>query len=130
MLEIKSLDEPEQVIASGDKGKSHVVRLGTGTVRKGFLESGWRWSEHAAPQAGTPTCQAPHVGYILSGRLKLRMDDGTEGEVGPGEAYVAGPGHDAWVVGDEPCVTLDFVGLLPQGAAPWAGRAQPPSATS
>jgi quercetin dioxygenase-like cupin family protein len=130
MLEIKSLDEPEQVIASVDKGKSHVVRLGTGTVRKGFLEPGWRWSEHAAPLAGTRTCLAPHVGYVLSGRLKLRMDDGTEGEVGPGEAYVAGPGHDAWVIGDETCVTLDFVGLLPHGAAPWAGSAQPPSATS
>lgn len=123
MLEIKSLDEPDQVVTAVARARSHVVNLGTGSVRKGFLEPGWRWSEHASALIGTASCMVPHVGYVLSGRLGLRMDDGTEGEVGPGQAYVAGPGHDAWVAGDEPCITLDFVGMLPPGAAPWTERA-------
>jgi hypothetical protein len=67
-----------------------------------------RWSEHVKPLAGTGTCQAIHLGYILSGRMRVRMDDGTEGEAGPGDVVHIASGHDAWVVGEEACVFLDF----------------------
>jgi uncharacterized cupin superfamily protein len=60
------------------------------------------------PLAGTESCQAAHTGYIVSGRMHIRMDDGPEGELGPGDAFICSPGHDAWVVGDEPCVALDW----------------------
>jgi quercetin dioxygenase-like cupin family protein len=75
------------------------------------VEPGWRWSEHARPIAGTDSCQAVHTGYILSGRMQVVMDDGTDGRAGPGDAFVIPPGHDAWTVGDDPCVFLDFSGM-------------------
>ena len=68
-------------------------------------------SEHVKPLAGTDSCQAPHTGYVLSGRMGVRMDDGAEAEVGPGDAFVISPGHDAWTVDDEPCILLDFSGM-------------------
>ena len=63
------------------------------------------------PIAGTDSCQAPHLGYVVSGRQKVRMDDGTEMEFGPGDVVCIPPGHDGWTVGDEPCVVLDFSGM-------------------
>jgi quercetin dioxygenase-like cupin family protein len=81
------------------------------TVGSGVVEPGWRWSEHARPIAGTDSCQAAHTGYILSGRMHVVMDDGTDGHAGPGDAFVIPPGHDAWTVGDDPCVFLDFSGM-------------------
>jgi hypothetical protein len=68
----------------------------------------WRWSENVKPIVGTDSCQVLHTGYQVSGRLHVRLEDGTEEEVGPGEAYVIPPGHDAWVVGDEPVVTVEM----------------------
>jgi quercetin dioxygenase-like cupin family protein len=85
--------------------------LGEITVGRGVLEPGWRWSEHVQPLAGTDSCEASHTGYVLSGRMRVAMADGVEGEAGPGFAFVIPPGHDAWVVGDEPCVFLDFTGM-------------------
>jgi len=78
-----------------------VVELGNVTVGRATFEPGWRWSEHVKPVAGTDSCLVPHVGYIISGRLGIAMDDGTEQEFGPDEAFVIPPGHDGWVVGDE-----------------------------
>src|ERR671930_2701423 len=100
-LEAKSLDSPEETRPFVDKGKADVVKVGGVTVGRGVFEPGWRWSEHVKPIAGTASCQAGHTGYILSGRMGVRTDDGAEGEVGPGDAFVLAPGHDAWVVGDE-----------------------------
>jgi hypothetical protein len=74
------------------------------------FEPGWRWSNDVKPIAQTDTCQANHFFYCVSGRMNVVMDDGTEGEVGPGDVAVIGPGHDAWVVGDEACVTVDWGG--------------------
>ena len=105
----KNLNSPDET-RSFDHGKMEVVELGNVTVGRATFEPGWRWSEHVKPIAGTDSCQVPHVGYIISGRLGIAMDDGTEQEFGPDEAFVIPPGHDGWVVGDEPCIALDFAG--------------------
>jgi quercetin dioxygenase-like cupin family protein len=110
-LEVKSLDSPDETRPVADKGRVDVVTLGGVTVGRATFEPGWRWSEHVKPLAGTPSCQASHVGYVISGRMHIRMDDGTERDVGAGEAFVCAPGHDAWTVGSEPCVALDFSGM-------------------
>jgi quercetin dioxygenase-like cupin family protein len=108
-LEAKSLDTPEESLEF-PKLRGGTVTVGGVTIGRGTIEPGWRWSEHIKPIAGTASCEAPHTLYVMSGRLHVAMDDGTEGEIGPGMAAVIPPGHDAWVVGDEPCMTLDFTG--------------------
>jgi quercetin dioxygenase-like cupin family protein len=111
-LESKSLDKPDETRPLiDDKGKVDVVQLGSATVGRAVFEPGWKWSDHVKPIAGTDSCEAPHLGYIISGRMKVVMDDGTEGEVGPGDAFTIAPGHDAWTLGDAPCVALDFSGF-------------------
>jgi hypothetical protein len=72
------------------------------------FEPGWKWSECVKPVVGTDSCQVRHVGVVQSGRLVVKHEDGSEAEVGPGQAYVIEPGHDAWVVGDERFVALEF----------------------
>jgi quercetin dioxygenase-like cupin family protein len=76
----------------------------------GTFEPGWRWSEHVKPIAKTDSCQATHLMYCISGRMHVRMDDGTEQEIGPGDLAAIPSGHDAWIVGDEPCVAVDWGG--------------------
>ena len=71
-------------------------------VGHGTFEPGWRWSEHVKPLSGTDSCQVEHIGYVLKGRMKVVMDGGEELEVGPGDVFHMPPGHDAWIVGDEP----------------------------
>ncbi len=93
------------------KGKMELVNLGGALVGRGTFEPGWRWSEHVKPIAGTDSCQAAHMGYCVSGRMIVRMDDGQELEFGPGDFMIAPPGHDAWIVGDEPCVLIDWQGV-------------------
>lgn len=110
-LTAKSFTAPDETRPFKDKGRMEVVRLGDTTVGKGTFEPGWRWSEHVKPIAGTDSCLVQHVGYVLSGRMKVVMDDGAAVEVGPGDAFVMPAGHDAWTVGSEPCVLLDFGGL-------------------
>jgi quercetin dioxygenase-like cupin family protein len=110
-LDAKSLDSPDETRPFVDKGRTDIVKLGDVTVGRGVFEPGWRWSEHVKPIAGTESCEAPHTGYVLSGRMRVRMDDGAEAEVGPGDAFVIAPGHDAWTVGDEACVLVDFSGM-------------------
>jgi quercetin dioxygenase-like cupin family protein len=105
----KSLNSPDETRSFGN-GKMDVVELGNVTVGRATFEPGWRWSEHVKPIAGTESCQVPHVGYVISGRMGVVMDDGTEHEFGPDEALVIPPGHDAWTVGGEPCIVLDFSG--------------------
>ena len=85
-----------------------VVRMGGATVGRFAFEPGWRWSECIKPVAGTDSCQARHVGVVHTGRLGIKHEDGTEVEIGPGDAYVIEPGHDAWVVGDERFVGFEF----------------------
>lgn len=79
-------------------------------VGRAVFEPGWQWSRHVKPIAGTDSCQAPHAGYILSGHMTVRMDDGSEENFDPGDIMVVAPGHDAWTVGPEPCMVLDWAG--------------------
>lgn len=90
------------------KTEINIVNLGDTTFMKVTFQPGWKWSECVKPTAGTESCKAPHINFILSGHLKVVMDDGTTKEMGPGDCAVIAPGHDAWVVGNEPCVALDF----------------------
>jgi mannose-6-phosphate isomerase-like protein (cupin superfamily) len=95
---------------SFEKGSFEVVEIGGMTVGRATYEPGWRWSEHVKPSAGTESCEVEHVGLVVSGRAMIAMDDGTEVEVGPGDLFAVPPGHDSWVVGDEPYVSLHFLG--------------------
>jgi hypothetical protein len=106
-LETGSFEAPDET-RTPDKTKVDVVRLGGTTAARLTFEPGWKWSECVKPVAGTDSCQVRHIGVVQSGRIHVAHDDGTEGEVGPGQAYVIEPGHDAWVVGDETFVGFEF----------------------
>lgn len=93
-----------------EKGRMDVVTVGGVTFGRGTFEPGWRWSTCVKPIVKTESCQTSHLGYQISGRMHVEMDDGTEREVGPGEVCAIPPGHDAWVVGNEPVVILDIAG--------------------
>lgn len=110
-LEVKNPDAADERRPFVDKGHVDVVNLAGGTVGRLTLEPGWRWSEHVKPLAGTDTCQASHLAYCVSGRMVVRMEDGAQQEVGPGDIVAIPPGHDAWVIGNEPCVQVDFYGM-------------------
>ena len=105
----KNLTTPDETRRFGH-GEMAVVNVGGITVGRSVFDPGWRWSTDVRPIAGTNSCQIAHAGYIIAGRLSVRMDDGTEVVFGPGDAFVVAPGHDAWVVGDQPCVALDWAG--------------------
>jgi hypothetical protein len=108
-LQTKSLDSPEETRPI-ENGTVEIVHLGPGTVMRTIFQPGWKWSESVKPVAGTDSCQAPHFGYCVSGRMHVVMDDGEQMDVGPGDALEIPPGHDAWVVGDEPYVGIDVTG--------------------
>ena len=107
-LEVKRFDSPDETRQFEGKGQAQVVVVGGQTVGLGTFEPGWRWSENVKPIAGTDSCQVSHLGYVISGRMRIFMDDGSEGEVGPGDVLAIPPGHDAEIVGDEACVMVDF----------------------
>jgi quercetin dioxygenase-like cupin family protein len=109
----KSLDEPEETRPFEDgKGKLDLVNIEAGGVGRAVFEPGWQWSKHVKPIAKTESCQAAHAGYVLSGRIKIVMDDGEENEFAAGDYMSVPPGHDAWVVGDEQCVIIDWQGYV------------------
>jgi hypothetical protein len=112
--EHKSFDAPDEV-REFPLGKGEIIRIGGGEVGRYTVQPGWRWSEHVKPIAGTELCEAPHFQYHLSGTIRIRMADGAEFDIGPGEVSMLEPGHDAWVVGDEPVVAIDW-----GGAHTWA----------
>jgi class 3 adenylate cyclase len=100
-------------------GYYEILTLGGLTMGREFLEPGWRWSTHVKPLVGTELCEVRHAGYQVSGRWMCQARDGTQVEIGPGDAFDVAAGHDAWVVGDEPSVTFDFQGAeyaTPSGA--------------
>ncbi|ABL80877.1 MULTISPECIES: cupin domain-containing protein [unclassified Nocardioides] len=104
---LQNIDKPHETRPFRAHGHMDVVTLGDFTLGRGTFEPGWRWSEDVRPIAGTDSCQVRHTGICLSGHMTIKYDDGTETIVGPGDVLVAEPGHDAWVMGDEPCVLLD-----------------------
>ena len=103
---MKSLQAGDESPVFLDESRRSQVSLASMSIGRGVYQPGWRWSLHVGALTGEDS--AAHVGYIVSGRMLVRGPDGMEVEVGPGEAFEAPPGHDAWVVGDEPCVALDF----------------------
>ncbi|MBI3185752.1 MAG: cupin domain-containing protein [Myxococcales bacterium] len=110
-LRIKNVRSPDETRPFTDKGRAELLKLGDVTVGRAVFEPGWRWSKHVKPIAQTDQCESAHVGYCLSGKMRVRMKDGEEAEFGPGDVVTIAPGHDAWVVGEEECVFLDFAGL-------------------
>ena len=110
-IEVKNVNSPDEVRQFAGNGHANVLQIGGHPVLYGTFEPGWRWSENLKPIAGTDSCQVDHVGYVVSGRMTIKMDDGTEHECRPGEAFHIPPGHDAWTEGDEACVMVDFGGL-------------------
>jgi hypothetical protein len=105
---VKRFEQPDETRRFEAHGKVDVVELAGHVVGRGEFEPGWRWSNDVKPIAGTDSCQVSHLGYVVSGRMRIHMDDGTEAEIRPGDAVAIHPGHDAEVVGDEPCIMLDF----------------------
>ncbi len=110
-LDAKTFDEPDETRQFVGKGHLDVLTFGGITAGRGTFEPGWKWSENVKPMAGTDSCQSAHTGYVLAGRMKVVMDSGEEVEVKAGDAFHMPPGHDAWTVGDESCVLLDFSGF-------------------
>lgn len=111
VIQRKSLDQPDE-LRQFQLGVGGLTRLGQYTIGRAVLEAGWRWSTHMQPAMGTPSCPIHHVQLVLSGRFAIRMDDGEEVELQPNEVADVPAGHDAWVVGDEPAVLLDFAGNI------------------
>jgi hypothetical protein len=109
-MQKKTVARPDES-RSFEKGKVDLVTLGQVTFGRATLQPGWKWSTCVKPLAKTESCQAPHLQYHVSGRLRVRMDDGTEDEFGPGDVSLIPPGHDAWVVGQEPVVVVDISGM-------------------
>lgn len=107
--EYKNFSTPDETRAF-PRGKLDLLRIGKGSVGRLTLEPGWRWSEHVKPIAGTAWCEAPHFQYQVSGRLRVQMKDGNEFDLKPGDVSVLPSGHDAWVVGKEPVVLVDWHG--------------------
>ena len=114
-LQVKSHNAPDEVRAPS-KTRVEVVQLEGITIGRFNFEPGWRWSTSVQPLAGTHSCEAPHFQYHVAGVLKVVMDDGTEFECGPGDVSVLPSGHDAWVLGDEPAVVVDFQGMADYAA--------------
>jgi quercetin dioxygenase-like cupin family protein len=108
-LSLERFESPDEV-REFEKGRFELVHIGGMTVGRATYEPGWKWSEHVAPTAGTATCQVEHVGLVISGQAAVKMDDGTERIMKAGDLFYVPPGHDSWVVGDEPYVSLHFLG--------------------
>ncbi|HVN25830.1 MAG TPA: cupin domain-containing protein [Syntrophorhabdales bacterium] len=109
-IEVRKFDSPDEV-RNFDKGKLELINVNGRIVGRATFEPGWRWSHSLKPVVKTESCQAPHFQYHVSGTLHIKADDGTERDVKAGEVSLLGAGHDAWVVGNEPVVVIDFQGM-------------------
>src|SRR3989338_5218614 len=109
-MEVKNFRTPDEV-RTFEKGQVDLVKVGGAAMGRAVFQPGWKWSTCVKPVAKTKSCEAAHFGYQVSGTMRIRMDDGTEVECRAGDVAVVPPGHDAWVVGNEPVVIVDFQGL-------------------
>ena len=109
-IEVKNINSPDETRPFAEKGHADVLNVGDHVVLYGTFEPGWRWSEHVKPISGTDSCEATHLLYCVQGRMGIAHSDGSEAEIGPGDVVASAPDHDAWVVGDEPCIAVDFGG--------------------
>jgi hypothetical protein len=110
-MEVKSLNFPEET-RNFEKGRLELVKVGGAIVGRAVFQPGWRWSESVKPIVKTKSCEAPHFQYHVAGTLRVRMDDGTEKDLKAGDVSLLPTGHDAWVVGNEPVVVVDFQGMV------------------
>ncbi|MBF0536831.1 MAG: cupin domain-containing protein [Nitrospirae bacterium] len=117
--DIKSFDTPNEVRIF-PKGKVELITVGGATIGRATFEPGWRWSTSVQPIVKTKSCEAPHFQYHISGTLMVVMDDGTKFECKAGDVSLLPIGHDAWVVGDEPAVVVDFQGMIDYAKGPTA----------
>jgi quercetin dioxygenase-like cupin family protein len=108
-LILLNLDQPTET-RTFEKGRFEVFKVGPMTLGRATYEPGWRWSEHVGAGRGESSCQVEHVGLVMSGRAVVKMDDGAERIMEPGDIFYVPPGHDSWVVGDEPYVSLHIMG--------------------
>lgn len=108
-LTLINLDEPTEV-RTFEKGRFELYRVGPMTLGRATYEPGWRWSVHVGAATGQTSCQVEHVGLVLGGQAMAAMDDGTERVMRPGDFFYVPPGHDSWVVGDEPYISLHVMG--------------------
>jgi hypothetical protein len=108
---VKKFGAPDET-RKFEKGKLQLVKFGGAAVGRATFEPGWKWSKHLKPMVKTKSCEAPHFQYHVTGVLHVKMDDGTEFDIGPGEVSMLPPGHDAWVVGVEPVTVVDFQGMV------------------
>jgi quercetin dioxygenase-like cupin family protein len=108
-LELINFDQPTES-RQFEKGRFEVYKVGPTTLGRATYEPGWRWSEHVGPAVGATTCQVEHVGLVLSGQAAVKMDDGTERVMKAGDFFYVPAGHDSWVIGDEPYVSLHIMG--------------------
>lgn len=109
MTEHRSFAQPDEVRPFSN-GQAEILHVGGSDIGRLVLQPGWRWSNDVKPIAGTDLCEAPHFQYHVAGTLRIRMDDGTEFDAVPGDVTSLPSGHDAWVVGDEPVVVVDWYG--------------------
>ena len=110
-MQNKNFAQPDEA-RKFDKGQLELVTLGGVTFGRGTFQPGWRWSTSVQPLAKTKSCEAPHFQYHVSGVLRIKMDDGTEFDCKPGDVSLLPSGHDAWTVGNEPAVVVDFQGMI------------------
>jgi len=106
---LKRFDRPDE-IRKFDKGKFELINIGGMTIGKATYEPGWKWSLHVGAATGATYCQVEHVGMVVSGKATAAMEDGRVIEMRAGDVFYIAPGHDSWVVGDEPYVSLHFLG--------------------
>jgi len=108
-LTLKRFERPDEV-RTFEKGKFEIIRIGGMTIGRATYEPGWRWSQHVGPATGASSCSVEDVGIVISGRATAAMDDGNITEMGPRDVFLIAPGRDSWVVGDEPYISLHFLG--------------------
>ncbi len=110
-MQSRNLDKNPDEVRKFPNSKVELANLGDTVIARITGEPGWKWSKDVKPIVNTNSCQLAHTQYVISGRIRVRMDDGTEQEFGPGEVSYVPPGHDAWVVGNEPFIAIDFTGM-------------------
>lgn len=120
-VEAKTFEEPDETVTF-ERGRVHIVTVGSMTIGHEVAEPGWRWSEHVKPIVGTEWCEFHHAMYVLSGRMRVVMRDGETRDIVAGEVVDLPPGHDAWVVGDEPVTSIDLQGVVGWARPPEAGE--------